>query len=148
MQHQTIEADRDLDLEQALEDMLPRARRVRDLTIRMLEHDEGSRARTSLQGDIQEQMSFVLLRAERLNMAGDAFMLLLNAELDAKARRGRPAPTRDTSRTLLAQHEQAQARLKEARDQEKAWAERVEEELAAISATEKAIAALGARGLR
>lgn len=147
MQHQTIEADRDPDLDQAREDMLPRAQRIRDLTKRLLEHPEGSRARASYQADIQDQMGFILARAERLAMSADALMIILNAELDGKARRGRPTPTRDTSRTLLAQHEQAQAQLKEAREQEKAWGSRVEQALAALSATEEAIKALGARGL-
>ena len=148
MHHQTIEADRDPDLDQAREDMLPRAARIRELSKRMLEQPEGSRARAGLQGDIQNQMSFIVTRASRLVMSPDALMAILNAELDGKARRGRPAPEHDTSRTLLAQHEQIQARLFASREQEKAWGEKVLADLRDLAATEAAIAALGGRGLR
>ena len=148
MQHQTIEADRDPDLDQAREDMAPRASRIRELSLQMLSRDVGSRIRAAAESEIQNQMSFILVRADRIGIAPDALMAVLNADLDAKARRGRPAPTRDTSRTLLAEHEQAQARLRESREQEKAWGSRVEQDLAALAATEEAIKALGARGLK
>jgi hypothetical protein len=148
MHEQKIAADVDPDLEQAKVDLLPCAAQIRDLTKRLLGFPEESRERKSLQAEIQRQMEFIMARADRLAMSADGLLMLLTAELDNKARRGGPAPSRATSRTLLARREAILIRVTEAQEQQKAWGVKVLQELDALAAADEAIRRHGARGLR
>lgn len=139
MHQATHKPDIDPDLEQAKEDLLPHAAEIRRLSTQLAQEDEGSRRRAMLRGDIERHLEPISLRARRLAMSPDTLMMVLNAELDAKSRRGRPAPTRATIRTAQNQHEQALIRLQEAREQAQAWSKKVNEELTAVAAAEEAV---------
>ena len=135
--------DPDPDLAQAIVDLLPMVAEIRRLTKRLVTLKDDARDRRGVERQIQHQMEFIILRAERLQMSPAALLVRLTAELDAKARRGRPAPMRETSRSLRAAHEKALIALQSATAQVKNWSAKVEEALAAVAATEEAMRTAG-----
>lgn len=133
------EADIDPDIEQAKADLLHRAAHIRTLTQRMVGEPAGSRPRLSLEGDIRDQMSFIIARAERIAIAPGTLMMILNAELDAKARRGRAAPAGETIRTIRNLHEQAMISLQQAELDKREATARANTAIEQIAAAEDAI---------
>lgn len=107
MRHETLSEDPDL--EQAIADLLPVAQELRVKSSRLLSI-KVDRHRDAANSEIAEIYSRIEVRAERIGMNGAALVLILNGVLDARARRGRTAPTGETSRTLLNALTLAQAR--------------------------------------
>lgn len=68
------------------------------------------RYREAAQARINELTSRIAVRAERLGMTTNGLLALINDELNHRARRGGPTPTRVTSRTVLDDLTAAQAR--------------------------------------
>jgi hypothetical protein len=91
----------DPDIEQAISDFLPFAAEIRDRSARVQKLKPGSDARRAEAGQIRHLMNDIETRAMRIGITGEALMVLLNDALDARARRGRGAPARPTSRSLL-----------------------------------------------
>jgi hypothetical protein len=139
MLHDQIKPDIDPDLEQAREDLLPAAARIRQLSKDLVNESAGTRRRAAIEGDIRRAMEPVILRANRIAMSPDTLMMVLNAELDAKARGNRSEPSRATVRTAQNQYEQALIRLQEAREQAQAWSKKVDEETTAVAAAADAV---------
>lgn len=107
MRHETLSEDPDL--EQAITDLLPVAQALRVKSSRLLSITV-DRHREAASNEIAEIYSRIEVRAERIGMNGAALVLVLNGVLDSRARRGRDAPTGETSRSLLNALTQAQAR--------------------------------------
>ncbi len=105
----------DPDVRQAVEDFRPVIAQVRQLSAEAIELRADSPTRRSIESDVQRLMSDVGLRASRLQLSTDALVALINDDLDSRARRGRPAPTRVTTRTLMRDLVQAKAREETAR---------------------------------
>lgn len=145
MLHQHIEIE-DPDVVQAIDDLRPVALELRERTAAYLQLPAGSNARRAAQTVITDLMSRVSLRAERLCISADTLMLHINDAIDRKARRGKDAPDRITSRTLATRIEQARAREVDAH----AGLTRAQSELKAATASriaaEQAYAGYGARG--
>lgn len=59
---------------------------------------------------ISELTSRVALRADRLGMTADALMVIINADINRRARGGRGEPTRSTIRTVMDQVVKARTR--------------------------------------
>lgn len=133
----------DPDLAQAIEHLLPVAAEIRRLTKRLAGLKEGTRDRGAVEQSIRNQMEFIIVRADRLQMSPDALLVRLTAELDTKARRGRPAPVRETSRSLRAAHEKALIELQSATAQVRLWNGKVGAATAAVAAAEEAMRSAG-----
>lgn len=131
----------DPDVEQAIRDFLPLAAEIRERSVRVLRMRPGSDARRLEAGDIRQKMNDIGTRAERLGLSLDAMMVLLNDALDAKARRGRAAPARPTSRTLVTNMINAEAALRNAQLEEQAASAKVKACAAALAAAQSAHAA-------
>jgi hypothetical protein len=143
--HQPVDTDRDPDLEQAVEDFLPVAAEIRRLTRWMLQQEPGSRERAGIENQIRDKMGLITARADRLRLSADALLLILNAKMDRRTRRGRGLPVRPTSLTLRSAHEAAMIRLQAAHDQVTHWTTQVETERKAVAAAEQALRAAGVR---
>ena len=59
---------------------------------------------------IAELTGLVALRADRLGMTADALMVIINADINRRARGGRGEPTRSTIRTVMDQVVKARTR--------------------------------------
>lgn len=105
----------DPDVRQAVEDFRDTILQVRKLSTEALELRADSPSRRSIENDVQRLMGDVALRAARLQLSTDTLVALINDDLDSRARRGRPAPTRVTTRTLMRDLNDAQAREETAR---------------------------------
>lgn len=145
MLQQHIEIE-DPDVVQAIEDLRPVALELRTRTADYLKLPEGSNARRAAQTVINDLMSRVSLRAERLCITTDTLMLHINDAIDRKARRGKDAPDRITSRTLATRVEQARAREVDAHTALTRAQSEVKAATAARIAAEQAYAAYGAKG--
>ncbi len=135
----------DPDLVQAIEDFAPAAMRARDLVARAIALPRGTQAREQLERDIRGELNGLDLRARRIGLTGAALFEVINAAVDMKARRGRPVPARDTSRTLLTNITNAHARVETAREGVKHAAAELAEAEAHLAACEGAAVAWGAR---
>lgn len=111
MRHETLSADPDL--EQAIDDLLTVAAELRSQSARFA-GEVNDVYRRALQSNIRDLYARIDLRAGRIGTTGAALVEVLNAALDAKARRGRPAPVGDTSRTLMTRLADAVAREEQA----------------------------------
>lgn len=127
LRHETFSEDPDL--AQAIEDLLPIAHEMRVATSRLLAEPNAAYRRRG-KDQIRELNNRIACRAQRVPIAAPALLTILNAILDTKARRGRPTPARDTSRTLLNTATEAAARVEAAEQAVKA----AEDELAAARA--------------
>ena len=105
----------DPDVRQAVEDFRDTIAQVRALSAEAIQLRADSPTRRSIQNDVQRLMGDVGLRASRLHLSTDALVALINDDLDSRARRGRPAPVRVTTRTLMRDLNDAQAREETAR---------------------------------
>jgi hypothetical protein len=72
------------------------------------------RYREAAQSRINELTSRIAVRADRIGMTTNGLLALINDELNHRARRGGPAPSRVTTRTLLDDLTAAQAREQDA----------------------------------
>lgn len=129
MKHETFSDDPDL--VQAIEDLLPIAADLRVQSSRLLAMPEDHHKRAA-KGRVRDLYETIALRAVRIGTRPDALLQILQAILDTKARRGRPVPAGDTSRTLLNKLTEAIAREEAARD-------------ALIAAEKEATSAINAR---
>lgn len=100
---------RDPDLEQAIDDLLPVARVLRSKSARLI-GEQNEIHRRAITADARDLYARIALRAERIGTTGPALVELLNILIDSQARRGKPAPAGDTSRTLLTRTTEAFAR--------------------------------------
>lgn len=105
----------DPDVRQAVEDFRDTIAQVRALSAEAIQLRADSPTRRSIQNDVQRLMGDVGLRASRLHLSTDALVALINDDLDSRARRGRAAPVRVTTRTLMRDLNDAQAREETAR---------------------------------
>lgn len=108
MQHDIITADPDI--AQAIVDLREvgdELRRRSATLLRLPEQSGDARLERSAVIDLQSRID---LRAERLGISGAALTALINDDLNDRARRGRGAPSRPTSRTLMDEVTNAQAR--------------------------------------
>ena len=135
----------DPDLAQAIDDFAPRALAVRELSARALKEALGSPYRLQDEATIREHMSVIELRARRMGLTGAALFEVINAAIDAKARRGRPVPARDTSRTLITNVSNAHARLETAREARRVAEVEVNAAEQHLAACEEAAVAWGAK---
>jgi hypothetical protein len=103
----------DPDLAQAIEDLLPIAHEMRVATSRLLAEPNAAYRRRG-KDQIRELNNRIVCRALRVPIDAPALLTILNAILDTKARRGRPAPAGETSRTLLNAATEAVARVETA----------------------------------
>lgn len=67
-------------------------------------------SRRAAESMIAELTSLVALRADRLGMTADALMVIINADINRRARGGRGEPTRSTIRTVMDQVVKARTR--------------------------------------
>jgi hypothetical protein len=128
----------DPDIEQAISDFLPFAAEIRDRSARVQKLKPGSDARRAEAGQIRHLMNDIETRAMRIGITGEALMVLLNDALDARARRGRGAPARPTSRSLLTNLLNAEAALAAAQAAEKAAEAEVSRCASALVAAQQA----------
>lgn len=139
MLHDTLTPDPDV--EQAIQDFLPVAAEIRERSGRLLKLAPDSDQRRAESQFIRQQMNDIGTRASRLGLVTDALMVLLNDALDAKARRGRGAPARPSSRSLLSNLLNAEAALQGAMLEEQAAKAKVQACAAAVSAAQSAYSA-------
>lgn len=137
----------DPDVRQAIEDFRSTILQVRTLSAEAIQLRADSPARRSIENDVQRLMGDVALRASRLQLTTDALVALINDDLDSRARRGRPAPARVTTRTLMRDLNDAQAREETARLQLSAANIEMKAATAARVAAEERASAYGS-GLR
>lgn len=137
----------DPDVVQAITDLTPIVLALRRLSAALAKEPEDGRHRPNLERQIREMNQRITERAARIPMKGDALLRILNDALDNKARRGRHAPTRPSSRTLLRSLTEAQ----QARDLVQLEANDVAARLAAanraVDAASEACRAWGAASL-
>lgn len=105
----------DPDVRQAVEDFRDTIAQVRAFSAEAIQLRADSPTRRSIENDVQRLMGDVGLRARRLHLSTDSLVALINDDLDSRARRGGPAPKRVTSRTLMRDVTEAQAREETAR---------------------------------
>lgn len=137
----------DPDLEQAIADFLPTAAEIRDRSAKILKLPIESGYREVEAQQVRTLMADVITRAGRLGISGDAFMVLLNDALDAKARRGRDAPARPTSRSLLTNLVNAEAALRDAQLEHQTAAVKMRAAAKALAAAETAYRAFAGGSL-
>jgi len=109
-----IEHAEDPDLIQAIDDMTPIVLAMRKLSSALVREPEDSRHRVGLRRQMNDLTSRVTARASRIPMTGEALLVVINDALDNRARRGRDAPTRPSSRTLLRALTEAEQRVEAA----------------------------------
>jgi hypothetical protein len=91
----------DPDVAQAVEDFAPTVAEIQRREKALLRLDPTDQQRAAEARFIQTMHDDVALRAERIGMTGPGLVQLITAQLSTVARRGRAAPERETSRTLL-----------------------------------------------
>ena len=88
------------DTRQAIEDLRHVVVELRQRGARISNLDERQGTYLAERRVIGELNSRIRLRAERLGITGETLLALVQDDLNTKARRGRPAPTRVTTLTL------------------------------------------------
>lgn len=139
MLHQPVlVADDDPDVAQAIIDFSDTAAEIRERSAALLKLPVNSDARQRESDMVRELMSRIEERAARLGIPADQLMVLLNAALDERARRGRAQPSRPTPRTLLTQLTNAEVAVRAATAELRAAQRRAEAAAAELAAAEVA----------
>lgn len=114
MMHQLVHEDPDVT--QAVQDLLGEGERLRQLSLSRSKLRDGSAQQRATDDMIRDTASRFSLRAERIGggMTGAALQNLVEDALNLKARGGRPAPSRETARTVADRVAAAEARVFEA----------------------------------
>ncbi len=140
MQQPIIE---DPDVAQSVRDLRAVAQELRDRTASIANLSEKSPHRRPAELHISDLYSRIALRADRHGITAEALLTLINDDLNARARRGRAAPQRQTTRTVGDRLLKARAREEHAHRQLSAWQIEVKTATAERVAAEQALAAYG-----
>jgi hypothetical protein len=109
-----IDEIEDPDVRQAVEDLREVGAELRQRSADYAQLPENSRHRPPALSRINELTSRIAVRADRLGMSTNGLLALVNDDINHRARRGRPAPSRVTSRTVLDDLTAAEAREQDA----------------------------------
>jgi hypothetical protein len=90
----------DPDLAQAIKDLRPIVLELRERSKALSELPAHSPHRRPGEIHVADLTSRITVRAERLSMSTDALLVLINEDINRRARRGRGQPSIPTSRTL------------------------------------------------
>jgi hypothetical protein len=134
----------DPDVAESVKQFRPTVLEIRQRSAALVKLGPDSKHYAPAKAMIDELVSIMALRCRRLGITIDTLMMLVNDDLDATARRGRPAPAGPTVRTLMARVNAAQADEAQAKQDLEAAKTKVETSAAARVAAEQAYAAYGA----
>lgn len=105
----------DPDIAQAIDDFRGHGEALRVIALRRARAPDPDPRQRHDDAEVARMMADIRLRADRLAIEPEALLLLINDDLDRRARRGRPAPRGETSRTLTTAVSAAETRANEAR---------------------------------